>query len=37
MNYAYDFTKSNFIICDSRELSKEKTQIFLKKISSHKL
>ena len=32
MNYAYDFTKSNFIICDSRELSKEKTQIFLKKF-----
>jgi len=32
MNYTYDFTKSNFIICDSRELSKEKTQLFIKKF-----
>lgn len=32
MNYTYDFTKSNFIICDSREMSKEKTQLFIKKF-----
>ena len=32
MNYTYDFTKSNFIICDSRELCKEKTQLFIKKF-----
>ena len=32
MNYAYDFTNSNFIICDTREETKEKTQLFLKKF-----
>lgn len=32
MNYIYDFTKCNFIICDTREEVKEKTQIFLKKF-----
>ena len=32
MNYAYDFTKCNFIICDARELSIEKKQLFLKKF-----
>lgn len=32
MNYTYDFTKSNFIVCDTRELSSEKSQLFLKKF-----
>ena len=32
MNYAYDFTKCNFIICDTRELSTDKKQLFLKKF-----
>jgi hypothetical protein len=32
MNYTYDFTKSNFIIYDTRELSSEKNQLFLKKF-----
>ena len=32
MNYAYDFTNSNFVICDTREETKEKTQLFLKKF-----
>ena len=32
MNYTYDFTKSNFIICDTRESSSEKNQLFLKKF-----
>ena len=32
MNYTYDFTKSNFIICDTRELISEKKQLFLKKF-----
>ena len=32
MNYTYDFTKCNFIIYDTRELSKEKSQLFLKKF-----
>ena len=32
MNYVYDFTKCNFIICDTREDSKEKNQLFLKKF-----
>ena len=31
MNYTYDFTNSDFIICDTRE--EDKTQIFLKKFS----
>ena len=31
MNYAYDFTKSDFIVCDSRK-DNEKKQIFLKKF-----
>ena len=31
MNYTYDFTNSDFIICDTRE--GEKSQIFLKKFS----
>ena len=32
MNYTYDFTRCNFIICDTREVSTEKTQLFLKKF-----
>ena len=32
MNYIYDFTKSNFILCDTREEEKEKEQLFLKKF-----
>ena len=32
MNYAYDFTNNNFVICDTREETKEKTQLFLKKF-----
>ena len=32
MNYRYDFTKSDFIICDTREEIKERNQIFLKKF-----
>ena len=32
MNYTYDFTKSNFILCDTRELSVDKKQLFLKKF-----
>ena len=32
MNFTYDFTKSNFIICDTRELSVERSQLFLKKF-----
>ena len=31
MNYAYDFTKSDFIVCDARK-DNEKKQIFLKKF-----
>ena len=32
MNYAYDFTKSKFVVFDTRKLLSEKTQIFLKKF-----
>ena len=32
MNYRYDFTKSDFVICDTREELKERNQIFLKKF-----
>ena len=32
MNYVYDFTNSNFIICDTRKETKERTQLFLKKF-----
>ena len=32
MNYIYDFTKCKYIICDTRELSSEKSQLFLKKF-----
>ena len=32
MNYAYDFTKSDFVICDTRK-DDEKKQIFLKKFN----
>ena len=32
MNYTFDFTKSNFIICDTREDSKERSQLFLKRF-----
>lgn len=32
MNYTYDFTKCNFIICDTREISTEKNQLFIKKF-----
>jgi len=32
MNYIYDFTKSNFVLCDTREEEKEKEQLFLKKF-----
>ena len=32
MNYIYDFTKSNFVICDTREELRERNQIFLKKF-----
>ena len=31
MNYAYDFTKSDFVVCDARK-DNEKKQIFLKKF-----
>jgi hypothetical protein len=33
MNFIYDFTKSNYIICDTREKTNERNQIFLKKFS----
>lgn len=33
MNYIYDFSKSNFVICDTREESKDRNQIFLKKFN----
>ena len=33
MNYVYDFTNSNFIICDTRKETKERSQLFLKKFS----
>jgi hypothetical protein len=32
MNYTYDFTKSKFVIFDTRQLSSEKTQLFIKKF-----
>ena len=32
MNYKYDFTRSNFILCDTRDDPHEKIQIFLKKF-----
>lgn len=32
MNYTYDFTKSKFIIFDTRKLSSQKTQLFIKKF-----
>ena len=32
MNYAYDFTKSKFVVFDTRKLLSEKTQIFIKKF-----
>ena len=32
MNYTYDFTRCNFIMCDTRELSTEKIQLFIKKF-----
>ena len=32
MNYIYDFTNSNFILCDTRKEAKERTQLFLKKF-----
>ena len=32
MNYIFDFTQSNLVLCDSREESKEKKQLFLKKF-----
>jgi len=32
MNYIYDFTRSNFIICDTREKANERNQNFLKKF-----
>ena len=32
MNYIYDFTKSNIVLCDTREEEKEKEQLFLKKF-----
>jgi hypothetical protein len=28
MNYIYDFTMSNFLICDTREETKERNQLF---------
>jgi len=33
MNFAYDFTRSNFIVCDTRQAIEDKNQIFLKKFS----
>ena len=33
MNYIYDFSNSNFIICDTREESKDRHQIFIKKFN----
>ena len=32
MNYIYDFTSCNFLICDTREESKERNQLFLKRF-----
>ena len=32
MNYTYDFTRCNFIMCDTRELSTERIQLFIKKF-----
>ena len=32
MNYIYDFTKSNIVLCDTREEEKDKDQLFLKKF-----
>ena len=32
MNYIYDFTKSNIVLCDTREEEKDKEQLFLKKF-----
>jgi hypothetical protein len=32
MNYRYDFTRCNFIMCDTRELSTERIQLFIKKF-----
>jgi hypothetical protein len=32
MNYIYDFTMSNFLICDTREETKERNQLFLKRF-----
>ena len=33
MNYAYDFTNCDFIVCDTRKEREEKNQIFLKKFN----
>ena len=33
LNYAYDFTKCDFIVCDTRKEGQEKNQIFLKKFN----
>jgi hypothetical protein len=33
MNYIYDFSNSNFIICDTREELKDRQQLFLKKFN----
>ena len=33
MNYIFDFTKSNFLICDTREETKERNQLFLKRFN----
>ena len=32
MNFTYDFTKSDFIVCDTRKNADDKTQIFIKKF-----
>ena len=32
MNYIYDFTKSNIVLCDTREEEKDRDQLFLKKF-----
>ena len=33
MNFIYDFSNSNFIICDTREELKDRQQLFLKKFN----
>ena len=33
MNYAYDFTNCDFIVCDTRKEREEKNQLFLKKFN----